>query len=530
MTAIITQNFRFSQLQNFRDQLGSSPYIYLGIGKPSSWDDADGLNASEVYPPIPSSDDGKDFPDLMSVKRIEKEKTAYVIPRINWRRGDLYDYSGKQGASKFYVLTSEYKLYKCIDVPYIGGVQQPSINEPTSTSTNIFETSDGYRWKYLLTIPTSDAIEFLTNDWIPIRKMDLITDSGAIDQWSVQQAAVPGTVEKYVINNGGTGFTSTPTLEVKGNGVGASITPIMSAGSIVGITINSVGTGYTYVTVKVVGGGGSGASISGVISPVKGHGASVVDELNSTNLMINMVLSFAEGSGDFPIRNNYRKIFLLTDLTLASNNSAASDITYSAMEKIVMQSVAYTPQALTINSDDTVTGETSSATGLVAQYDYDTKTIEFVFREGEFISSRLNSFTISTAGTGYSVGQLLSFTSSIGVGAKAYISAVNGTGGVTGLNFDTGSNASRGRNYQINDIITATGGSPTVACQITVNSIQTENVKIYRGGIDTGILGSNIAYTPGEINKTGNIIYKDYRTAIDRDINQRENIVIVLGF
>ena len=34
--------------------------------------------------------------------------------------------------------------------------------EPTSTSNSIFETSDGYRWKYMYSLTSSEALNFAT--------------------------------------------------------------------------------------------------------------------------------------------------------------------------------------------------------------------------------------------------------------------------------------------------------------------------------------------------------------------------------
>ncbi len=63
------------------------------------------------------------------------------------------------------------------------------------------------------------------------------------------------------ITNGGSGYTSAPTVTFKGTGSGATANAVVTAGSITSITIVSGGQGYTNpVTVEITGGGGTLAS------------------------------------------------------------------------------------------------------------------------------------------------------------------------------------------------------------------------------------------------------------------------------
>jgi len=65
------------------------------------------------------------------------------------------------------------------------------------------------------------------------------------------------------ITNGGSGYTSTPTVTFKGTGSGATANAVITAGVVTSITIVSGGQGYTNpVTVEITGGGGTSASAS----------------------------------------------------------------------------------------------------------------------------------------------------------------------------------------------------------------------------------------------------------------------------
>ena len=69
------------------------------------------------------------------------------------------------------------------------------------------------------------------------------------------------------IINGGSGYTSQPTLTITGGGgTGASYSPVVADNQIVGIDRLATGSGYTSVpTVTISGGGGSGAVIEAVL-------------------------------------------------------------------------------------------------------------------------------------------------------------------------------------------------------------------------------------------------------------------------
>jgi hypothetical protein len=74
-------------------------------------------------------------------------------------------------------------------------------------------------------------------------------------------------VDSVVVTNGGTGYTSAPTVAFTGGGgSGAAATAIVAGGKVVRIDVTNPGTGYT--SVPAVGftlGGGSGAAATAVI-------------------------------------------------------------------------------------------------------------------------------------------------------------------------------------------------------------------------------------------------------------------------
>ena len=145
MAALLTDQFRIFTAQKFIKSLeGPNPLdsdvvagddrdrLYIFIGRPQEWD-------NENSPPqaVDSFDEFSDaYDDMMSLKRVLAADTIQVVRRIDWTPPeqttggfgftyDMYrhDYSptntASSGATKlydsdFYVVNSNYQVYKCI--------------------------------------------------------------------------------------------------------------------------------------------------------------------------------------------------------------------------------------------------------------------------------------------------------------------------------------------------------------------------------------------------------------------------------
>ena len=72
-----------------------------------------------------------------------------------------------------------------------------------------------------------------------------------------------GYVKTIKVVNGGSGYTSAPTVTIGGAGTGATGTANINAGSVVSVTITDSGSGYNDATsITFSGGGGSNAVAS----------------------------------------------------------------------------------------------------------------------------------------------------------------------------------------------------------------------------------------------------------------------------
>jgi hypothetical protein len=76
-----------------------------------------------------------------------------------------------------------------------------------------------------------------------------------------------GTLYYITVTNGGSGYTSAPTVSFTGGGgSGATATATVSSGIVTAVTITDAGSGYTSApTVAFTGGGGSGAAATATI-------------------------------------------------------------------------------------------------------------------------------------------------------------------------------------------------------------------------------------------------------------------------
>jgi hypothetical protein len=212
MSAIIHNSFRKYNADNFIASMGTNK-VYLMIGKDSPWSGASAGEYVEQTPtdmiiPVPIDTTVSPYihhADMIAAKLIPLSSVSHVIKRVNWTIGTVYpEYDHLQDDiidTDFFVFTSAFRVYKCIS-NYHGAT---SSVEPTGVSTDIIETADNYRWKFMFEVPQGDVLKFVTSDWIPVK--EILTDDSS-DQWDVQDVAVHGALDHIDVTDGGTGYKS----------------------------------------------------------------------------------------------------------------------------------------------------------------------------------------------------------------------------------------------------------------------------------------------------------------------------------
>jgi hypothetical protein len=214
-------------------------------------------------------------------KLITGSDISLVVPRYDWKTGEVYDMyddridatnpaaSGATSieAAKFYVLTNQYNVYKCLD----NNLNAKSVNMPTHTSDTPVTYGDGYKWKFMYTIPASMRNKFLTTAYMPVYTSltnqfysageitSLTIDDGG-SGYSSASFVIQG--DGYIENNPyiislieiidqGDGYGSAPAVTISapsvisGDEVQATATASLTSTKISSVSITEAGYGYT---------------------------------------------------------------------------------------------------------------------------------------------------------------------------------------------------------------------------------------------------------------------------------------------
>lgn len=247
-----TQELGLSLSKAFYDEIyyQKSRYFYF-LGRVSTWGSTD-LPAETVTLTNEYLHDTRR--EMVFAKRISPNEISQMIRRINWTSGLVYDQwdgSLSMQDKDFYVLTDEFKVYKCLN----NNNNSVSTQQPTSSDVEPFTTSDGYVWKYMYTIPSFKRQRFLTTSYMPVQRSISESFYGI------------GSIEEVAVLTGGAGYTEETTeITVIGDGEGAVLEPVIYDGVITDIIVTAPGEGYTSASFVVTSTTGSGATLSAVIS------------------------------------------------------------------------------------------------------------------------------------------------------------------------------------------------------------------------------------------------------------------------
>ena len=370
MAAIITSRFRLDTTDKFLASLASNTF-YMALGRPNAWTD-------DTVPTTPYENDYTSntlWENMFAMKKIASTDIIHCAPRNLWVSGTTYTEYDDQDTNiegkVYHVISDNNNVYLCLKAGAGASTTNPDVSPGGVQTTGVidFVGTDGYIWKYMYTIPSTDVTKFLTASFIPSRKLTAQpaggSDAALINQWSVQSNAVDGAIYNFKITTAGTGYTSPPTLAIEGDGASAAATAVVSGGAITDILVTNAGTGYTHATVTVTGGGGSNGAVRPVIGPAGGFGKDPNNDLRSHYVTINTTFTGDE-SATIPDSNDFRQLALIKDPTRESDDAVASANTYNVCKKLVVATgVTFTP-------DQIVEGHTSGtvgAKGQVVEYD-----------------------------------------------------------------------------------------------------------------------------------------------------------------
>ncbi len=523
MPGIITYKFRLNNAAQFYESLTEAANIntryYVFLAHAHAW-------PSEASPPTPTdsiqNDDYNVWRNMLATKRVTSSDVRHAATRTNWTTGTVYipytHYNTTLHSSAYFVVTDDYNVYKCID----NRNGAASTVKPTSSSTAVFKTSDGYYWKFMYSITASEVLKFVSTNYIPVKTLTVDDDSV---QWDVQQAAVNGSIDFIKVTANGTSYLST-------NGTFGAVTN----STVVTIASHSSGTDdvYNNSTLYIKSGLGSGqlrriVNYVGATKVLTVNGSfTTTPNTSSTYFIGPRVLVFGDGTSTLAyanvalpalasatVGNAINEIILLNkgtnyskfSITISSNTSHGSGATANGSippygghgSDPVKELAAYnvilnvriagseTSNNFFTNNDFRVVGLMSNpllANGLQANatvYDMTTK------------------LTVTSKSGAYSVDEIITGGTSAAVGRYVTFSNTNASGS-TGVVSLTGVDGT----FAVAEVITGNTSSVTS----TIASIDNRDLKDY----------------------SGDILYIENRLPISRASDQTEDIKLIARF
>ncbi len=498
MPAIITNKFRINNAEQFSESFSetNNQVYYLGIGRPQPFGTAtrpDGrtdYEGTDSLPNTPADSMAREFytfDDLVAAKRVQTSDVSFVIPRRNWTAGIVYDtYShdigeyttgstsvrktSTSGATTLFDSTF-YVLSSARNVYKCldNNGDSTSTDEPTGVSTSVITTTDSYKWKFMYTLSAAQQANFLSTDFMAVSP-----NSGASsDQSNVISAAVDGSIDIVKIKTPGSGGTNGTFsgISIKGDGSGGVATVVVGGGQVTSVTVTTPGTGYTFATIsnlQIVTAGATNLAGSelDVIIPPKGGHGANAQE--ELGAFFVMMNTSLEGT-ESANSGDFSAVNDFRKIALLRDpTKSASAVTSNTIRLTKAIKIADSPSPGTFTPDEEINQATTGATGKVVEWDATNKILYY-------IQTRHNN---------------------AGVDASGNLTAFSGA-----------------------NVITAQGGSSPTGTPDTSSTGTVNNVSFTSG------------YAVPEIDHdTGDVLYIENRTPIQRAPDQTENIKLVIEF
>jgi len=402
--------------------------IYVALAKNDPWSD-------ENNPPIPTQDQQylKNFMKRIFVaKKVNISDISPVISRINWTTGTVYNYyqdtvnmqqldGNGFPLYQYYVKNKYDQVFKCLwNNNGAASTVEPYFEPGTFSSTNIFQSTDNYKWKYIYTIDLAAKVKFLDSVWMPV-------PVGENNPNPLLYSAGVGNIDVINVTNGGSGYdpsNAAITITVTGDGLYANATANVVNGAINDILVANTGSNYTYANVSITSSKGSGAIAISPVSPIGGHGTDPISELGAAHVMITAQFNAAE-SGIVPTDVLYHQIgILINPVAYSTSPGLANGSIYKTTTDLIVATGSGT-----FSLDETIyqgsTLATATFTASMLSFDSTNNIVHLINTTGTpTINSTLKGNTSGATRT------LLSYTTSDFVPLSGYVSFIENRTGV----------------------------------------------------------------------------------------------------
>tara|TARA_X000001382_G_scaffold130742_1_gene126726 strand:- start:3467 stop:5254 length:1788 start_codon:yes stop_codon:yes gene_type:complete len=213
----LTQAVKTKFLNSFETDLDSIP-LYIFYGKSTRWDSPNAPTDSPTQPSNSFSDDISIRQNMLALKKVLKQDTRVAFVQHTWSSGKVFDqYDVNKDHSlaanrEIYsfqdsnILANYGAVYKCLDNNNgSGSTERPYFNPQTAPVT----LDDGYKWKYMFTIPAAELSKFQTNQAPNDNFLPIVEDT--------TYKGDAGTIDRIDITTGGTGYTPYNTIPLVDN-------------------------------------------------------------------------------------------------------------------------------------------------------------------------------------------------------------------------------------------------------------------------------------------------------------------------
>lgn len=166
MPEILTNNFKTDINRMFLADVKANEEYYMFVSTIGNFNPVDSAVSTNEF-----------LENTLFGKRINNDDINFMIKYYPWQKGSSYaqyDDTLDLDGLKFYAVvgpndndTGDYRIYKCIDNSQGGTAQSPPTFDAANV-TQIYETADGYIWKYMYRLTTLQFEAYNALGYIPI--------------------------------------------------------------------------------------------------------------------------------------------------------------------------------------------------------------------------------------------------------------------------------------------------------------------------------------------------------------------------
>lgn len=270
MSSLVTRNQKLNMANHFLQSIeGNNHYIFLG----------DHLSTNSLANTLTDSNFdilNDTYSKMVMGKVVTTNDAKPMVRYITYDTiiFDMYDdIDANLSVSDFYTVInagSYYHLFKCLDNNNgANSSVSPDFGHITGSNTEIYQTSDGYRWKYMYSVSSSIEAKFSSNTYFPVVVNSEVTSTatmGSIDIIKVEDGG-------KLYNNYITGTFTLDDLRINGNNKIYGVSNTLAS---------SVNGYYTGCLLYISGGDGLGEfrTINDYISNGNGNFIILDDGLN----------------------------------------------------------------------------------------------------------------------------------------------------------------------------------------------------------------------------------------------------------